>query len=140
MLATELGIKRIIAVKVREGLGMEVKLRIQTEIMAIQEVIVEGENVAEEVDIEDEQEGREDHPNRHDVRFRSARGELFFFLFFGLWKRTRKFVYHACKYERYFDRPCIYQVDRMRIVSLEIMKQLSELLGGFSVMPKELEG
>jgi hypothetical protein len=90
MLATELGIKPIIAVKAGEDLGMEVKLRIETETMAIQEVIVEGENVAEEaeeaeeveeVDIEDEQEGREDHPNRHDVRFRPARGELFFFYF-----------------------------------------------------------
>lgn len=56
------------------------------------------------------------------------------------WKRTRGDTYDAAKINEYFDRECIYQVDWMRIASLEIIKQLSELVGGLDMMLNESRG
>jgi hypothetical protein len=54
-------------------------------------------------------------------------------------KRTRGDVYDAAKISEYFDQECIYQVDWMRISSLEIIKQLFDL-EGLDIMLNELKG
>jgi hypothetical protein len=49
-------------------------------------------------------------------------------------------VYDAAKISEYFDQECIYQVDWLRISSLEIIKQLFDLVEGLDMMLNELKG
>jgi hypothetical protein len=56
------------------------------------------------------------------------------------WKRTRGGMYDVARISEYFDQECIYQVDWMRISSLESIKQLFDLVEGLDIMLNELRG